>query len=207
MKKQNLTSVQIARNELNKVNAICKGAKSELDKVQKSIFSSINYLNKLEKGSVTGIVNTDDVQNIKRVCKYFKDTRKTRYGFDVSILPVDSNGKICILKSSTSINKIPQRYNIVGMKVNSKGIAIWYYIAPTNEIPCTARVILNEFLRIMKNEAKANVNEAKANEAKANEAKKFEHAKKVVFSVFGELASTFTSEEIMQKYAIIKTTK
>lgn len=205
--KKNLTKVQIARNELNKVNEICKGAKSELDKVQKSIFASLNYLNKLERGTVTGIVNTDDVQNIKRVCKYFKDTRKTRYGFDVSVLPVDSNGKICVQKTCTRINKIPQRYNIVDIKVNNKGAATWYYIAPTNETPCTARAILNEFLRIMKNEAKANVNEAKAKEAKAKEAKKIEHAKKIVFALFGEIAQTFTSDEIIQKYEIIKTTK
>lgn len=198
MKKNIKNAVTTAKENAKNVNNNVKSAKSELKNVLTSAFAGINYLNKVVSGKIGGglLAEGMDVTSIKAVAAELKKIHGCRYAFTADVLTKDKNGRICTRERS---RRMPiWDYQLIDI-INGK----YEYLRP-----CSAGITIQKlfavFADIVKADAAAKVAKAKANEKAAKKAAKEKNMRKVVYSVFGEYANTFTDEQIMEKYNIIK---
>lgn len=203
-KKNNMTSKEFA--------AIAKNANKQIKEVTFSPFFICNTLNKVAKGDVSKIegcstINVDDVKTVANECKKLHGGR---YAFDFCLFDKDSFGRWC------TRNTLPKKYVF-----DTDGDAVAYtfhncdvlmdenvYLKP---VPCTFVGMFAAFAKVAKVELyeseKATRAEKKANEKARKESQKIAKARNAVRVLFGELCDTFSDEEVMAKYAIIKSTK
>ena len=191
---------------------IAKSAKVQLKEMTFSPFYIINALNKIAKGDATRIdgCNTINVDDVKRVAKVCKTLHGGRYAFDFSLFDKDSAGRFC-----TRV-QLPKVYTL-----DTIGDAVSYtfrgcdvdmdthtYCKP---VPCTFVGMFGAFAKVAKVELseseKATRAEKKASEKARKEAQKLTKARNAVRALFGELCDTFSDEDIMEKYNVIKSTK
>lgn len=198
MKKNINNAVTTAKDNAKSVNNNVKNAKSELKNVLTSAFAGINYLNKVVSGKIGGGLLADgmDVTSIKAVASELKKIHGGRYAFTADVLTKDNKGRICTRERS---RKMPVwDYQLIDI-INGK----YEYLRP-----CSAGVTIQKlfavFADVVKADAAAKVAKAKADAATAKVAASKKLMRDVVFAVFGELASTFTDEQIKEKYNIIK---
>lgn len=198
MKKNVNNAVTTAKVNAKNVNDKVKNAKSELKNVLTSAFAGINYLNKVVSGKIGGglLPAGMDVTSIKAVASELKKIHGGRYAFTADVLTKDKNGRICTRERS---KKMPVwEYQLIDI-VNGK----YVYLRP-----CSAGIkiekLFTTFAGIVKADAAAKVAKAKADAAAAKVAANKKQMRDVVFSVFGEYANTFTDEQIVEKYNIIK---
>ena len=198
MKKNMNNAVTTANNNVKNVNNNVKNAKSELKNVLTSAFAGINYLNKVVSEKIGGGLLADgmDVTSIKLVASELKKIHGGRYAFTADILIKDNKGRICTRERS---RRMPiWDYQLLDI-VNGK----YEYLRPCSA-GITNQKLFSVFADIVKADAAAKVAKAKADAAAAKVAANKEQMKNVVFAVFGELANTFTDEQIREKYNIIK---
>lgn len=198
MKKNINNAVVTAKDNAKNVNNNVKSAKSELKNVLTSAFAGINYLNKVVSGKIGGGLLADgmDVTSIKAVASELKKIHGGRYAFTADVLIKDNKGRICTRERS---RKMPiWDYQLIDI-INGK----YEYLRP-----CSAGITIQKlfavFADIVKADAAAKVAKAKADAAAAKVAANKKQMHAVVFAVFGELANTFTDEQIEEKYNIIK---
>ena len=198
MKKNINNAVTTAKDNAKSVNNNVKNAKSELKNVLTSAFAGINYLNKIVGGKIGGglLPAGMDITNIKAVASELKKIHGGRYAFTADVLTKDKNGRICTQERT---RRMPiWDYQLINI-VNGK----YEYLRP-----CSAGITIQKlfavFADIVKADAAAKVAKAKAADAAAKVAASKKLMKDVVFAVFGELANTFTDEQIEEKYNIIK---
>lgn len=198
MKKNLNNAVNTAIENKKNVNNVVKNANIELKNVLTSVFVGINYLNKVVSGKVGGglLPVGMDITSIKAVAVELKKIHGGRYAFTADLLTKDNNGRICTRERS---RRMPVwDYQLINI-INGK----YEYLRP-----CSAGITIQKlfavFAGIVKADAAAKVAKAKADAAAAKVAANKKQMKDVVFAVFGELANTFTDEQIKEKYNIIK---
>jgi hypothetical protein len=198
MKKNVNNAVVTARENAKNVNNNVKCAKGELKNVLTSAFAGINYLNKVVSGKIGGglLAEGMNVASIKAVASELKKIHGGRYAFTADVLKKDNKGRICTRERS---RKMPVwDYQLIDI-INGK----YEYLRP-----CSAGITIQKlfavFADIVKADAAAKVAKAKADAAIAKVAANKKQMHDVVFAVFGELANTFTDEQIKEKYNIIK---
>ena len=198
MKKNVNNAVVTAKENAKNVNNNVKNAKSELKNVLTSAFAGINYLNKVVSGKIGGgLLPSDmDITSVKVIASELKKIHGGRYAFTADVLTKDKNGRICTHERSKHMPI--WEYQLIDI-INGK----YEYLRP-----CSAGITIQKlfavFADIVKADAAAKVAKAKADAAAAKVASNEKRMKDVVFSVFGELANTFTDEQIKEKYNIIK---
>lgn len=197
--KQNVNNaVTTAKENAKNVNNNVKSAKNELKNVLTSAFAGINYLNKVVSGKIGGglLAEGMNVASIKAVASELKKIHGGRYAFTADVLTKDNKGRICTRERS---RKMPVwDFQLIDI-VNGK----YEYLRPCSE-GITIQKLFAVFADIVKTDAAAKVAKAKADAAAAKVAANKKQMKEIVFSVFGELANTFTEEQIKEKYNIIK---
>lgn len=198
MKKNVNNAVTTAKENAKNVNNNVKSAKNELKNVLTSAFAGINYLNKVVSGKIGGglLAEGMNVASIKAVASELKKIHGGRYAFTADILPKDRHGRICTRERS---RRVPIWNNDLLDIVNGKYI----YLRPCSD-GITIQKLFAVFSDIVKADAAAKVAKAKANEKAAKKSAKENRMRAVVLSVFGEYANTFTTEQIKEKYNIIK---
>ena len=199
MKTTKNNAVITAKENAKNVKENVKNAKSELKNVLTSAFAGINYLNKVVSGKIGGGLLSEgmNVESVKKVAGELKKIHGGRYAFTADILPKDRHGRICTRERSKCM---PIWENDLIDIVNGK----YVYLRPCSN-GITIQKLFAVFSDIVKANAAAKVAKAKANEKAAKKAAKENHMRAVVLSVFGEYAKTFTTEQIKEKYNIIKT--
>lgn len=201
---------------------IVKGAKKEVNGMFKSPFIIVNLLNKAAKGDFNKIAGVDNEfvrDNIKRVAGEVRKLHDGRYPFDLSVLAKDYKGRFCsrrlsknnaaVCADDVEIEGVTTRVYLdnKGREVLTEG-EMYVTLLP---LPLTISAFFGAFAAAAKcdiqKREKAEREAKKVEKAAKKAEKKLESAKKAVFEVFGELANTFTSEEILDKYTRIKGAK
>lgn len=182
---------------------ISKSAKYELKGIVKSIFVAENILNKVAKGNadfISSTITKDNFQMVARKCKELvtlQNESNKKY-FDICMLPKNSKGVTCEVRHSKKCPKYG--YELVNVSENG-----WDYLVP---VRLDAESLFNAFINAckvnIKNTEKAQKEEERAQKAIAKERAKFEKAKNVVSSLFGDIANLMTDNEILEKYEIIR---
>lgn len=207
--KTNNTKLQNAKAQAKALNENIKGAKGEIKNVFTNAFVVINILNRLASGKAQAntILAESGIscENVKAVAKalYKMQPQGTRYAFNVDILPHNAKDVWCIIEST---RKVPaHKYELHSMNVGANSVTFKYYKPICEGV--TMQAIFNAFADYAKAQAKQAVKDAKQAQDKAKKESDFAKAKQAVTAVFGELADTFTQDEIIEKYALIKGTK
>lgn len=203
-------------------NSIVKSAKGEIKGIFTSPFVIVNSLNKAAKGDYSKITNCDNLlrDNIAKVAKVVKGLHTGRYSFDLNVFVKDYAGRFCVMQ--TLKNEVQTRVDYcdicgisAAVSMDEKGREVCKDDAGNSviyaPIACTFNAYFAAFAKVAKVELVAS---EKAAKQAAKDTKKAEKDEKVynkafaaVSNVFGELANTFTRDEIIAKYALIKGTK
>lgn len=204
-----MTTKKITAKEFG---TIAKSAKKQIKDVTFSPFFICNTLNKVAKGDVSKIdgCNTINVEDVKRVAKVCKTLHGGRYAFDFSLFEKDSTGRFCTRVQLPKVYAFDTIGDSVTYTFHNCDVLIGenVYLKP---VPCTFIGMFASFAKVAKVELSESEKvaraEKKAKEESAKYAKKLASAKSAVRALFGELCDTFSDEEILAKYAIIKSTK
>lgn len=200
----NITSKEFA--------AIANSAKKQIKDVTFSPFFIVNTLNKVVKGDIAKIngmesINVDDVKTVANECKKLHGGR---YAFDFALFEKDSTGRFCTRVQLPKVYALDTIGDAVSYTFRGCDVDIdthTYY----KPVPCTFVGMFSAFAKVAKVELSENEKavraEKKASEKARKDAQKIEKARNAVRALFGELCDTFSDDEVMEKYAIIKSTK
>lgn len=203
-------------------NTTFKNAKNEVKGIFTSPFVIVNQLNKAAKGDFSKIENCDNLlrENIAAVAKVVKSLHTGRYAFNLDLFVKDYAGRFCTMQTLKNECVTHTDYmDICGVSaavaVDNKGREVCKDENGNNviftPIACTISAYFAAFAKVAKvtlvASEKAEKQAAKDEKKAAKDEKIYNKAFAAVSAVFGEFANTFTRNEVLAKYALIKGTK
>ena len=199
MKKNVNSAKSIARENQKRINATVKNAKAQVKNLLNNAFVGVNFFNKVVSGKVgAGLLPEGlNIDAIRDTAKELKTLHGGRYAFTVDILHKDRFGRFC---SVATCGNVPSHcYDMIDISKSGR-FSYWKPIAEGISFP----QFFNLFADYVKADAAAKVAAAAAAEKAQKAAATREKIYNTVRAVFGELADTFTDEQIREKYNIIK---
>lgn len=202
-------------------NANQKSAKAELNETFKSPFVICNLLNKAANGDFSKVKNCEGItrENLAVIASDLRARFGNRYAFTFDVLVESESyfkdifGRLCYAAKAEQ-NELPAllcgetvtdpRGN--ELRINADGVVI-----VCKPVALTIPAFFNAFCKVAKVDISTKVREQRAAEkaakADAKRAALIAKATAIVSGVFGEIARTFTEDEMIAKYEIIRKAK
>lgn len=168
-------NVKVAFTNSKEFNKVANNSFNELDKVQKSPFAIVNYLNKVVKGTITNCSELEgfSVDNIKAVAKAVKTLHEKRDYFSVDVFYKDYRKEFCV--EYVTKPEIDPIFDGCSVFFDSKGNECTYINGTKHTqkpVPHTNKAYLRAFAKLVRMELVAKEKATKKAETDAKKAKR-----------------------------------